>query len=178
MDTTLHDQQYIIVNKAVFWHLDLNAPRRLLGAAAPERRELYPFHMPRRGDIVVLHAPDTELGGPRNYIKRVIGMPGETIQIMKGQVYINGEPLDEPYLDQSTDCDGANSLNPGLCQAYVIPAGSVVVMGDNRGNSEDSRSWHAAPAISLDRIVGKAWLSYWPTSTWGILHTPAYAQHP
>jgi signal peptidase I len=179
MMPNFHTRQYILVNKIVFFHFDANAPLRLL----PDHenlaeREIYPFRMPQRGDVVVLEAPNTN-GDRRteDYIKRVIGLPGETIQIKDGIVYINGTPLEESvgnggYLEDTTDCLG--SL---LCQPYTIPEGHVVVLGDNRNNSQDSRAW-VEPALPLDRIVGKAWLSYWPQPYWGIVDTPTYAQTP
>ncbi|GAC1385191.1 MAG: signal peptidase I [Herpetosiphon sp.] len=172
----LHDKQYILVNKIVFFHFDSNAPLRLLpGNHSLPKRLVYPFRMPKRGDIVVLEAPVSEYESQKDYIKRVIGLPGETIQVKNGNVFINGEQLDEPYLTKSTDCGPANSANPGLCQAYTVPPDSVVVMGDNRTNSQDSRSWPALPALGLERIVGKAWISYWPQSDWGVIPSPAYA---
>lgn len=176
MSTTLHDKQYILVNKLVFFHFDSHAPLRLLpGFSTLPAREVYPFRQPERGEIVVLEAPTSDYDGQRDYIKRVIGLSGETIQIKDGKVFINGQELDEPYLSQSTDCSGAGGPNPGLCDPYLIPAGTVVVMGDNRGNSQDSRSWNAPPGLPLNHVVGKAWISYWPRSDWGVIPAPAYA---
>ncbi len=176
MMDNLHDKQYILVNKVVFFHFDANAPLRLMpGHHSDPKREVYPFRMPHRGDIVVLEAPVTSYDGQRDYIKRVIGLPGETIQVKNGEVFINDTKLDEPYLNKSTDCGGSGGVNPGLCKPYVIPDDSVVVMGDNRVNSQDSRSWPAPPALPMDRIVGKAWVSYWPESDWGVIPSPVYA---
>ena len=106
----------------------------------------YRLHTPRRGDIVVLRVrPEDEL-----LIKRVIGLPGDEVAIHDGQVFVNGQPLEEPYLNQET----RGNLAP-----RVVPPLHVFVMGDNRGASNDSRSFGP---VHIDNIVGKAWLSYWP----------------
>lgn len=178
MEPNFHSNQYILVNKIVFFHFDANAPLRLLpGRQDLPEKVIYPFRMPQRGDVVVLEAPNGDGNGEQiDYIKRVVGLPGETVQVKDGKVYINGQALQESlqeggYLDQATDCQNAH-----LCQPYVVPADTVVVMGDNRNNSQDSRSWNAEPGLPLDRIVGKAWVSYWPREEWGVIPTPTYAQ--
>jgi len=115
----------------------------------------YRFHPPRRGDIVVLLRPD----GPYEYplIKRVIGLPGETIEIRDGAVLIDGEPLREPYLDQST---------LGYVQPVHIPDRHVFVLGDNRASSNDSRTFGA---VAWEDILGKAWFRYWPPEAIGLI---------
>lgn len=180
MEPNFHTRQYILVNKIVFFHFDANAPLRVLpGNQDLPEQTIYPFRTPERGDVVVLEAPTGDSQRqPEDYIKRVIGLPGETIQIRDGLVYINSQPLQESvdsggYLVDSTDCFGSV-----LCEPYTIPEGHVIVLGDNRNNSQDSRSWGDAPALPLDRIVGKAWLSYWPYDYWGVVDTPIYAQTP
>jgi signal peptidase I len=106
----------------------------------------YRLHTPERGDIVVLRVrPEDEM-----LIKRVIGLPGDQVEIRDGQVYVNGQPLEEPYLNQET----RGNLAP-----RVVPPLHVFVMGDNRRASNDSRSFGP---VHIDNIVGKAWLSYWP----------------
>jgi signal peptidase I len=178
MEPNLHSQQYILVNKIIYFHFDANAPLRLLpGQADLPPNIIYPFRMPQRGDIVVLEAPTgASTYQPMDYIKRVIALPGEVIQIKDGLVYVNGEPLPESaeqggYLDELTDCN-----NGRLCEPYVVPEGHVVVLGDNRDNSQDSRTWATQPALPLDRIIGKAWLSYWPREYWAVISSPTYAQ--
>lgn len=105
---------------------------------------------PERGDIVIFKFPDNE---KILYIKRVIGMPGETVEIHNGEVTIDGEILSEPYLTTTTEGD----FGP-----YIVPEGHYFMMGDNRNNSADSRYWNNT-YLSRDKIVGKAVLRYWPS---------------
>ena len=171
MEPNLHGGQYILVNKLVYFHFDLNAPLRLLpGNADISRRMVYPFHMPRRGDVVVFEYPN-DLS--KDYIKRVIALPGETIEIVDGRVYVDGIEVAEPYLQgTTTTCrfDDACSQGP-----VTVRPGTVFVMGDNRTNSSDSREWDELP---LDRIIGQAWVSYWPQHYWGFIPTQTYAALP
>jgi len=139
----------------------------------------YRLHLPERGDIVVLKPPnwrplpfeqrligwfctvlplDCATDIPDPLIKRVIGLPGETIEIRDGNVYINGQVLNEPYLQQAT----YGALSP-----RVISPDHVFVMGDNRGASNDSRSFGE---VALSNIIGRAWLRYWPTEDIGVVH--------
>jgi signal peptidase I len=106
----------------------------------------YKLHPPHRGDIVVVAVDTSETP----LIKRVIGLPGETIQIRDNQVWVNGVALEESYLADVLQ----HNYGP-----FDVPPGHVFVMGDNRGASNDSRAFGAVP---LDQIVGRAWLSYWP----------------
>jgi signal peptidase I len=112
----------------------------------------YRLHGPRRGDVVVIRMPDH---GPELLIKRIIALGGETIEIRSGVVYIDGQQLDEPYLVRNT----GGSYGP-----TTVPGGYVFVMGDNRGASNDSRIFGP---VELDRVVGRAWVSYWPIDTLG-----------
>lgn len=115
---------------------------------------IYRFDEIKRGDVVVLHPPsDMNV----EYIKRVIGLPGEIVEIKNGLVYINGEPLSEPYV-----------LDPPLytMKKIEIPQEYYFVLGDNRNNSSDSHIWGPLPR---DNIIGKVWLSIWPPSDWGIV---------
>jgi len=112
----------------------------------------YYFHSPQRYDIVVLNPTDVLL--QRNFhlklIKRVIGLPGEEVQIKQGQVYINGQPLDEDYIAAKP----TYTWGPAL-----VPPNSYLVLGDNRNHSYDSHHWGVVPRA---RIVGRAALRYWP----------------
>lgn len=136
MEPNIYEGQYFLVNKAVYF-----------------------FRSPHRGDVVVCHRPikseDVYIKSEDVYIKRVIGLPGETIEITKGKVYINGEPLEEPYLEEFMH-------DYHRCE---IPDNHYFVLGDNRDGSSDSRAWGPVPE---GYIVGKAWLCYWPSSEWGL----------
>ena len=112
---------------------------------------------PQRGDVIVFHPP-VESQFP--YIKRVIGLPGDTVEIKDGIVSINGTPLYEPYILQEP---------PQTNKDYgprVLSDDEYFVLGDNRNNSSDSRSWGT---IKRNDIIGKAWFIYWPPSKWGVV---------
>ncbi len=109
----------------------------------------YQLDDPERGDIIVFRHPNSEL----NLIKRVIGLPGDTVDIQNGVVRVNGLPLDEPYIQAP----------PTYSSSWVVPDGQYFVLGDNRNNSSDSHAWGFLP---LDHILGKALLVYWPPSDW------------
>jgi signal peptidase I len=111
----------------------------------------YLFGDPERGDIITFKFPDNE---EKNYVKRVIGLPGDTIQIVDGLVYINGssEPLEEDYLKETP----LGSYGP-----FTVPEGCYFVMGDNRNDSNDSRFW-INKYVSEDKILGKDIFTYWP----------------
>jgi len=116
----------------------------------------YRFHGPSRGDVVVIRVPSQ---GEELLIKRVVGLPGETVETREGQVYIDGQLLDEPYTNGST--------RSGRTGRVVVPPLHVFVMGDNRDHSNDSRAFGPVP---IDNIVGRAWLSYWPLRDAGVVH--------
>lgn len=116
-------------------------------------RVLYLFHEPERGDIITFKPP---FKSSRDYIKRVIGLPGETVEIKKGKVYIDGQLLDEPYIIESFTYSE---------EAVTIPEDFYYVLGDNRDNSSDSHIWGMLPK---ENIVGKVWFCYWPPSMWGL----------
>ncbi len=145
MERTLEPDQYVLVDKLT--------PR---------------FDQYSRGDIVVFEPPEAWVqGGPRTpFIKRVIGLPGETIEVKNGHVYVNGTRLEEPYIYDLQPTTA--SEDP---QTWTIPEGELFVMGDHRQASADSRAFGP---IAEDTIIGRAWLSYWPISTLGILQTPVY----
>jgi len=103
------------------------------------------------GEGIGLAQPENE-----DFIKRVIGLPGETIEIKENVVYIEGEPLDEPYLTEEA------KSNNGDLEPTTVPDGEVFVMGDNRGNSADSR--YGLGTVPLDRVIGKAFVLIWPPS--------------
>jgi len=115
----------------------------------------YRFHGPRRGDIVVLRRPDCN--DCELVIKRVVGLPGEEVSIHDGRVYIDGRPLEEPYLTQPTR---------GHYGPARVPPLHVFVLGDNRGASNDSRSFGL---VHRDLILGRAWICYWPLDEIGLV---------
>lgn len=124
MEPTLHTNEYLLVEKIT-----------------------YRIHSPRRGDVVVFKYPRDEA---ENFIKRVIAVPGDTVTIVAGRVFINDTAIAEPYLLQ---------LPRENMPATLIPEGRLFVLGDNRLNSNDSRSFGM---VSMEEVVGRAWLRYWP----------------
>jgi signal peptidase I len=119
----------------------------------------YRLHDPNRGDVVVLH--QVTGASERDLIKRVIGLPGETVEVRNCAVLIDGRVLNEPYLDPEVvtpnDCGGDYVLDG------VVPDDHVFVLGDNRGGSQDSR---VIGPISEDDLVGRAFVVFWPQSHW------------
>ncbi len=113
---------------------------------------------PKRFDIIIFRYPDDE---SELYIKRIIGLPGETVEIKDGDVYIDGskKPLDDSFTAEKTE----GSFGP-----YTVPKDSYFVMGDNRNNSSDSRT-DMVGNITRENIIGKAWLRIWPVSDFGVL---------
>jgi signal peptidase I len=136
MEPNLHHAERVIVDKVSY----------LLG-------------QPQRGDIVVFALE----GQPKDYIKRVIGLPGETIEMSGGSIYIGGQLLEEPYVLPSPG---------GGFPARKLGEGEYFVLGDNRGNSSDSRSFGP---IRLSNVVGRAWIIYWPPTDWAIVPHHTYA---
>ena len=125
----------------------------------------YKFHEPERGDIAIFHFPDDPTGKTL-YVKRIIGLPGETVDIVDSQVYINGEPLDEPYLDSDYVKDIENNQGYFTSDFEAIELGSdeYFVMGDNRVVSADSR---VVGPFSRSQIVGKGVLVLLPLDQLG-----------
>lgn len=127
---TLNEGEYVIIDK-LSYYLD----------------------EPERGDIIVLRFPNDR---SRDFIKRVIGLPGDHIEIAEGRVMVNGETLDEPYIN----------AQPTYSGSWDVPDEQFFVLGDNRNNSSDSHNWSYLPE---DDIVGKAWLIYWGPESWGLV---------
>jgi signal peptidase I len=167
MDPTYATGQYVLVNKLLYQRVNLAPVARLLPFVHLDSAERYLFRGPRRGEVVVFHPPlPSVLGsGERDFIKRVIGLPGEHVLIRDGRVYIDGQELVEPYLRSAqTHCGGQ------WCDVVLGPD-EYFVMGDNRGNSSDSRLWGP---VRGDKIIGKAWFVYLPFDDFG----PAPNQQP
>ena len=127
-----------------------------------------------RGDIVVFDPPETwSAGGGVPFIKRVIGLPGDQVELRDGRVFVNDLELDEPYVFMEDDEPQPTEPSPGGQTEWIVPEGQLIVMGDHRQDSADSRSFGA---IDITNVIGRAWLRYWPFDTFGVLPTPAYAE--
>ena len=114
----------------------------------------YRLGEPQRGDVVVFDFPRNIT---QEYIKRVIGLPGEEIKIKNGQVFVNGVALTEPYL----------MMEPRYEGEWLVQEDELFVLGDNRNNSSDSHNWGMVP---MENVVGEALLVYWPPSSWGVIN--------
>lgn len=130
------------------------APNFHTGEYVLVSRVSYLLGDPQRGDIVVFHFPNNP---EVDYIKRVIGLPGDTVEIREGQVYINGEMLNEPYINEPCESACRDSV-------WQVEADNYFVMGDNRNHSSDSRAFNT---VERHFIVGEALLRYWPLSAVG-----------
>lgn len=113
----------------------------------------YRFGEPERGDIVVFDFPQNIT---QEYIKRVIGLPGEEIRVADGVVYVDGKQLIEPYQYEQPNYEGS----------WKVPKGTLFVLGDNRNNSSDSHTWGMVP---LENVIGEALFVYWPPTSWGLV---------
>jgi len=131
MEPNLHDGQRLLINKAVYF-----------------------FREPEAGEVIVFQPPNNRRA---DYIKRIIALPGDVVEVKMGVVYVNGSPLDEPYIKD----EPSYTLSP-----KEIPENSYFVLGDNRNNSNDS---HNGWTVPRQNITGKAWLSIWPPSQWGLV---------
>ncbi|HEY3058771.1 MAG TPA: signal peptidase I [Chloroflexota bacterium] len=156
MQPTFAAGEALIVDRTAYFKLDA-VP---FGGILPIERGSpgYVFGGPRRGDVVVFRAPPQP---DVDYIKRVIGLPGESVLVRDQRVYVNGLLLDEPYIRFP-----ANYMFPGNGEPLTIPVGTYFVLGDNRPDSFDSHTGWVVPAQNL---IGRAWLRYWPPSAWGVV---------
>ena len=136
MEPTLQSGEFVIVNKLAYW-----------------------FGEPTIGDVIVFHFPRDP---DQEYIKRIIGLPGDQVEIKDGEVFVNGQVLSEDYIAASPVYDVVSD----------VPEDSLFVLGDNRNNSSDSHNWGSVP---LDYIIGKATFVYWPPTEWGVVEQPQTA---
>src|SRR6188472_615234 len=148
MENNLLIGDHLLVNKFVFGPTASSLDRTLL-----------PVRDIHRGDVIVFKYPDEP---ERDFIKRVIGLPGNTVELRAKKVYINGQPLDEPYVHFLTPAsDGSEVTSMDVRERYgpvTVPADQYFVMGDNRDNSQDSRYWGFLPR---DYVKGRALIIYW-----------------
>ncbi len=155
MHPTLQGGQYLLVNKLIYLNIDQERFSRIIPfwtVANAENR--FAVHPPERQEVIVFHFPrDTS----RDFVKRVIGTPGDTLEIRKGRVIVNGLALVEPYITVRDD----SSMAP-----VTLGEKEYFVLGDNRRGSNDSRNWGAVPEAN---ILGKVWIIYWPLSNWTLL---------
>ena len=135
MEPSLQNGQQLLVNKVV-----------------------YHFHEPERGDVIILHPPPPYTSEATPFIKRIIALPGDAIEVKDGVVYVNGSKLDEPYIKEPPTYN---------FQQKKVPENEYFVLGDNRNHTNDS---HNGWTVPRQNIIGKAWLVIWPPSEWGFMH--------
>lgn len=127
----------------------------------------YRFHEPKRGDVVIFKAPENP---DVDYIKRVIGLPGEKVKIHSGSVYVNDKKLEEVYLNDVTSVISGNTMQDNV--DLIVPEDKYFVMGDNRQHSSDSRAFGPIP---FNSIIGRAVMRYWPINEFGLVPKIIYA---
>lgn len=155
----------------LFIYLLILRPHKIKGSSMepnfPDKEYLltekvtYYLNQPKRGDVIVFKPPISE---EDEFIKRIIGLPGETVSVSGGKVFINGKILEEPYLDKNLLTTGGNFLSEGA--KITVPPDEYFVLGDNRPHSSDSRTWGF---VIKKRISGRSWLIYWPPSQAGFV---------
>jgi len=138
MEPSLQDGQQLLINKVVYY-----------------------FHEPERGDVIILHPPPPYSPKSTPFIKRIVALPGDTVEVKDEVVYINGTELHEPYVKDSPNY---------TFNLTKVPENNYFVLGDNRNNADDSHIWGTVPR---QNIIGKAWLSVWPPEKWELM--PAYS---
>lgn len=160
---SLHNSERLFVNKAAYWRVNEDSfLEELAQGPSTGTGQKYLFEAPERGEVIVFHhplQPDTDL------IKRLIGMPGDTVQIINGKVHVNGEELEEPYIGGARTRAYTGSGNA----TWKVPPGHLFVLGDNRNSSSDSRDWGFLP---IENVVGQATIRYWPLDELGGIPGP------
>lgn len=150
MAPTMDHTDYVLVNKIVYTKFQKNVLNNFLPFIDMESEEImFPFHSPQRGEIVIFRYPQDE---SREFVKRVVGIPGDTVEVKKGYVYVNGDRITENYVSYR-DNDSTKK--------FKVSSYSYFVLGDNRISSNDSRDWGVVPAKN---IVGRPWFTLWSTS--------------
>lgn len=123
----------------------------------------YRIGKPKRGDVIVFHSPQDN---KTDFIKRIMGVPGDIVMVKDGYFYLNGTKLDENYINDPGRVAPGRFLREGV--ELEVPLGEYFVMGDNRLHSSDSREWGLVPAVN---IVGRAFFCYWPLDRFGVIPT-------
>lgn len=139
MDDNFHDGDFIITEKIS-----------------------YRFGIPKHLDVIVFKNPRNE---SEDYIKRIIGLPGDTVRLSNNQIFVNGKLIDEPYLSKNTVTGGGSYLNDG--DTVTVGPDQYLVFGDNRGHSSDSREWGT---VKKELVKGKVFFRYWPIPKIGLTH--------
>ena len=154
MEPNLHSGQHVIVNKAAYMSVDVDRLSKFIPFYDVEDgSEMHLLGEPQRGDVVVVRSPQ-ESG--KRLVKRIVALPGDSLEIEGGTIRINGESISEPYvLGNTRDRDKS-----------TIPEGHYFVLGDNRTRSNDSNNFGP---IHESQIIGKAWLVYWPLGDFGLV---------
>lgn len=143
MYPNFHDQEYLLTDKIT-----------------------YRLSEPKRGDVIIFKAPKHE---EYDYIKRIVGLPGDTVKIENCHIFINNQPLEEDYLSENVCTSAGRFWQSG--KSLTLSADEYFVAGDNRPYSSDSRDWGTVPEAN---IVGKAWFRYWPADRIGIIRGVEY----
>jgi len=143
MEPNFHNGEYILTNKVE-----------------------YKFRDPVRGDVVIFKSPSNK---DIDYIKRVIGLPGETVSIISGKIHVNGREISEIYLPENRLTYGGRFLDDNM--TISVPDGRYFVLGDNRPHSSDSRDFGP---IAKEEFIGKALLKYWPFTELGVIEAQSY----
>ncbi len=162
MNPTFEHEWYVLVNKSLYWEINLDTVSKFIPFVDPgDDPTRYLFRGPKRGDVIVFKSPTVPEDAPeRDFIKRIIGLPGETVEVRDCTVFIDGLPLDEPYIKEK----------PGYTYGpETVPPDHYFVLGDNRNRSSDSHAWQDDWALPKENIIGQAWLIYWPRSAFGLV---------
>jgi signal peptidase I len=165
MEPSMHDSEFLLVNKALYFRVDMDRVKQFLPFLPIDGGERHLFRAPRRGDVIVFKFPQDP---DRDFIKRVIGVPGDTVEVREGSVFVNGARLEEEYILATPNY----SYGP-----KTVPEGHYFVLGDNRRNSFDSHQWAQSCSdqqqcdfVPEENIIGQAWLRYWPWEDLGFVN--------
>ncbi len=156
MEPSLQTGQYLLINKAAYWRLDAESVEAFVPAIADRFGEQpqFMFGGPQRGDVIVFRYPKDP---SRDFVKRIIALPGDIVEIKQGKVFVNSVAVEEDYLLAQPNY---------FLERQIVPDRNYFVLGDNRNNSSDSHVWGNVP---LENIIGRAWIRYWPPERWGFL---------